>query len=378
MKILLNFIPLKTGGGVQVALDFISNISKFGANHEWYLIVTEGTEFLKIDLPKNCELIHVVPNKLTERARFEFFTSKRLVSELTPDVIYTQFGPHWNTSVKNVVGCAYSNLFYPEIDFWNALPFHKRFIKKSIDIYRKNKLRQADKVIFETEDLAVRSVEQGFLDVTRVSYVLPAASSLVSLESNHPETLNKLIGMRSGFNFCLISGYHPNKNIELLIDAIPLLNLKLGHDNFNLLLTLPEDNPSVKSLFQKAECYGVRKQIHNIGPIPQQGCCEVYKASDAAILPSILESFSNNIAEAWAMKVPLLISDMSWSRSLCNDSAHYFDCYDSNDVASKMYDVILSDSLCESLVDNGRARIQDYPTSQQRFQQYLTIIEDAV
>jgi glycosyltransferase involved in cell wall biosynthesis len=115
--------------------------------------------------------------------------------------------------------------------------------------------------------------------------------------------------------------------------------------------------------------------IVNIGPVEHIGIATLYDAIDAVILPSRLESFSNTIAEAWAMNKPLLISDLSWARSLCADAALYVTYCDVGDIADKICALRHSPGLRARLVDAGRTVLKTYPTARDRFMQYLRIIE---
>src|SRR5262249_49349804 len=154
MKILLNFVPLKSGGGVQVALDFIAQAKKFGKHHEWHLVATSGTPLARVEETDNFRMEKVVPRSLWARLWFEDVGWRALLERLKVSVGYTQFGPQWPgaSRVRNVVGCAYSNLLYPEVDFWAALPPVRRTIRKFVDIFRRGRLYSADLVIFETDD----------------------------------------------------------------------------------------------------------------------------------------------------------------------------------------------------------------------------------
>lgn len=115
--------------------------------------------------------------------------------------------------------------------------------------------------------------------------------------------------------------------------------------------------------------------VFNMGPVPQQGCAEVYAEVDAVILPTRLESFSNTIAEAWSMRKPLLISDLDWSRGACGDGAIYFGYDDPEDAARKIVQMRRDATAVENLIDAGTAMLATYSTSEQRFLEYLSIIE---
>ncbi|MFT5548674.1 MAG: glycosyltransferase involved in cell wall biosynthesis [Candidatus Azotimanducaceae bacterium] len=379
MKIILNFLPLKTGGGVQVALDFLRQAELYGLDHEWHLVAREGTPFESFAGSSYIESITLVPDNIISRLKFELFDCVSLIKKVDPNVIYTQFGPHWLASrgVKNVVGCAYSNLFYPELDFWEGLPWFSRLYKKFIDKLRLSRILAADVRIFETKDLADRAREQHDLDAGGVCYVRATVSSLVTERSTHDETRKRCEDLPVGYKILLLSGYHPNKNIEFLVNTVSTMKRK-GILGIKFVLTLPEANAGTQEILRKVQDLGVAAYIYNMGPIPQAGCCEVYRHCDAAILPSTLESFSNMIAESWEMKKPLFISDLSWGRSLCGAGAIYYKFLDSNSLIEKIVALKADEKLQENVINEGRKRLGEYPSPQERFLSYLSIIEASV
>lgn len=380
MKIILNFLPLKTGGGVQVALDFLNQAEVYGQEHEWHLVAREGTPFEDFRYAHYIKTVTFVRDNIFSRLKFEYLSCLALIRKVSPDVIYTQFGPHWPAArgVNNVVGCAYSNLFYPEIDFWANYSLLKRIERRCFDYYRKYQLKKANVVIFETSDLKNRAIEQKVLKADQCTFVLPAVSSNVSVGVTHLKTRGILSAAPRGFRLCLISGYSINKNFEILVEVLATLKQKYDKHDVYFVLTLPEDSPYVKALFHRAISLAVKNNIINLGAIPFDACAEVYRACDAAILPATLESFSNNIAESWAMEKPLMISDMDWSRSLCGDGAIYIDQTCAESIAKSIIELIDSPSMAGDLVNYGKLQLKKYPDSKGRFLGYMDIIDKVV
>lgn len=378
MRIVLNLLPLKTGGGVQVALDFMSWARQIGRHHEWLIVCREGSPFAQ-PREDNLVLAQTVRDRLADRLWFEYVGCRNFLDRVKPDAIFTLFGPHWPGAKDrlNIAGCAYSNLFYPEIDFWRALPRHRRLIKKIIDWQRLQRLRTADVRIFETADLARRATIQNHFLPSTVHVVPPACSSFVDASRFHPETAERCADLPAGFRVLLIAGYHPNKNIDLLVDTAVLLR-RSGLSHVRFILTLPTADPGAQALFAYAAQAGVSDQIINFGPVPQQGCCELYRVCDAAVLPSTLESFSNMIAESWAMQKPLLISDMDWARSLCGRGALYFAHRNPESLCDMIRKLVSGEVDVANLLHHGLQQLQQYPSARQRFERYLDVIERSV
>jgi glycosyltransferase involved in cell wall biosynthesis len=377
MNVLLNFLPLKSGGGLQVGLDFAAQARKAGNRHHWFLVATAGTPLAELGAAENFQVLKAVPRSWQARLWFESFGCRRILKTLRPQVVYTQFGPQWPGAARavNVVGCAYANLCYPEIDFWRRLPPAQRRWRTVVDHLRRRRIQQADAVIFETQDLAERAVKHLRLDPQCVHVVRPSVSSLVGEHVQDPETKTRCDALPPGFRVLLLSVYNPNKNFELLPRIAHALRARARDNDTLFVLTLPQHSPQWHALRSAAQALGVADRLINLGPVPQHGCAELYRACDAVILPSQLESFSNTIAESWAMSRPLLIGDLPWARALCGRAAAYFP-YDSHIAAAQRLLELRHDAARRAeLVAAGRRQLAQYSTPEQRFRQYLDILE---
>ncbi len=376
MRVLLNFVPLKLGGGVQVGLDFLEQVRIHGRNHEWFLVATEGTPFATVKPSENLKIVKILQRSLFARARFEYLEVRKLAKEVGADVIYTQFGPHWpSLRIPQVVGCAYSNLFYPEVDFWARLPFFKRAVKRIIDRYRMHRVKQADVVVLETPELG-RRARRHLGASYDIRVVLPAPSAMVQRNRKGVASKRGFIGEDRRFKILMLSGYHPNKNIELL-PRIAECFLKAGEESEVLfVLTLPARLGGAKDVMSDVIRRGVSDMFVNVGPVAPQDCESLYKECNAVILPSRLESFSNNIVEAWYLCRPLLISDLDWARDICGEGASYFHFDDASDAYLKLKQLISDDDYRSDLIRRGTRRLRQYPTSEERFRQYVNILEE--
>ena len=363
---------------MQVALDFLAQLQASDNQHEWYVIARDIPIFADLEAGSTIKLVRRVRDSYFSRFRFEHIDAERLLRDHDINLIYTQFGPGWPVKgYFQIAGCAYSNLFYPELDFWGALPFHARLRKKAIDAFRLGAIKKAQVSIFETEDLAIRARNMLGLDEERIKFVKASVSSLVNQNSRHPETEKRFHRVPEGNNVLLLSGYHVNKNIEFLLRVAKEIKLR-GIFGVRFVLTLPPELSQTKNLMDEVRKSGCEDLVYNIGPIPQEGCCEAYRKCKFTILPSMLESFSNTIAETWEMGNPLLVSDLSWARSLCGQAAAYYKYLNVDSFIETLLGLINDDTAREDLIIEGRKQLSTYPTSRQRFESYMSIIEQVV
>ena len=78
---------------------------------------------------------------------------------------------------------------------------------------------------------------------------------------------------------------------------------------------------------------------------------------DLYVSASAFEGFSLSILEAMAMKLPLLLSDITSFREQCEDTAIYFDLNDEDDFIKKLNYLIANPGKMDSLSENGQKRV---------------------
>lgn len=136
--ILLNFVPIKAGGGQQNALSFLKNIYNKDLSFDYIVACTENTHVHFFCKDHNIKHI-VYSDSLAGRFLFETLGFYEIKKKYPIKTIFTIFGsaPIFSTGVYKISGCAYSNIFQPEIDIWGYLPWNKRIIKNAQEVFSK-------------------------------------------------------------------------------------------------------------------------------------------------------------------------------------------------------------------------------------------------
>jgi glycosyltransferase involved in cell wall biosynthesis len=262
---------------------------------------------------------------------------------------------------------------YHEVFFWQDLPLRSRIIRYAIDWYRKRRLIVADGAIFETDELAARAVRLLNLEQERVICVMPKPSSLVVAEQSKAMATTRLGDLPDGFNVLVLVGYHPNKRLHLIAESLRTLH-ENGHRDVYFIVTLPS-SPDVERLLDTARSYGVLEWIINVGQVAPSDCASLYQVSNAVLVASRLESFSNTISEAWQMQVPLIACDQQWAKQICNKAALYFAFDSAPDLARQILRLKNDSVLCDQLKRDGREALKAYPDSATRYKQIIAFLE---
>ena len=374
MKILINLIPIKSGGGQQVASNFIIQVLK-NNNFSPFFLVTENTHVHNVLLEINCKDIYVLKKGLHHRLIFQLFILKKVILRNNIEIIYTMFGPglHYE-NVKSVTGCAYSNLFFPEIKFWQGYSYIKNIKLKLIDRYRLKSTLKSDFIIFENESMQKRATDLFKYPKEQTELILPSISAYPDSEIS--EEFNSRLKEidTTKFNFLMLSGWHKNKNIEIVPQVISNLK-KQGIEDVNFVITVPKHHPETLKLIEVAKKFSVEKNIIFFNQILPTEVPFLFDKIDAVALFSLLESFSNNIIESWYFKKPLFISDKEWSRAICKNAAIYVDRTNAAKIAKTIINFRSDNELQEEVNKNVELILEQYPNPKEKVNLQLDLLK---
>lgn len=371
MKILLNFSTLKKGGGQNVALNFLYCFLEI-KNHEdnYYFFVAKNSAIHKLLINKGVENFTVLPYNPVKRIIFEVFKSGKVLKKNKIDIIYSYFGfGLFPKHIIQITGSVDSNLYYPEIKFWDGYKGLSLLILKIIDKYRLYGLKRSHAIVFENKDLERR-------------YRLlfngdkPTITINPSINTKYGDKLIQLSGEFKNYKKGLfLCSWQLNKNVMLIPEIASVF--KSNKINFHFVLTAPNDNSILHQNFNSlCNKFGVSDMITVLGTIKKEELSDLYKQIDFVFLLSKLESFSNNIIEAYHFKKPLIISDEPWARSLCGDAAVYVDRNNPEEIFYAVNDLISNSCLYDKYVDLGCEELKKYPSIDEKMNQELKFIKD--
>lgn len=86
----------------------------------------------------------------------------------------------------------------------------------------------------------------------------------------------------------------------------------------------------------------------------------LYANCRAYVFPSLMEGFGLPGLEAMQYGAPLVSSNATCLPEVYSDAAHYFDPYNTNDIARAITDVLDDDMLCDTLVQNSQRVLARY------------------
>ncbi|MGK6342943.1 glycosyltransferase family 4 protein [Chryseobacterium sp. DT-3] len=368
MRIIIDNSNLFAGGGLQVAASFVNDLKRINNDNDYYIINSPNChrQFEVNLFPENFHFIELSDEEYnSKRKRIK----KMMIEEnrIKPDCIFTVFGPSYHKSkFPKIVGFAWGYVLYLDSPFYKRLRIIESIkykVLNALKVFFFN--RNSDALIFETKN--AQEIYSKNYNSSIKSYVV---SNTLNSIFNKKEQWKDILIPSSGFNLLCLSANYPHKNLEIIPNVIDEI-LKIDPDfDFKFHISLTEENLKVPDVY--------KKYINYLGRVDLNKLPSLFSKMDSLFMPTLLETFSTTYLEAMFMKVPIITSDMSFSRDICSDAAIYCDPVNSRQYAENIVNLSKDPFLKERLINNGINNLLRFGNSLDRTKEYLRIIEENI
>ncbi len=348
-QIVLSCIPVKGGGGRTVALATMRAVTQSPTLSSRVMLVARRSMIAQLDEAARESVVAVSDHRIVAELQL-----RRLATASAATWVVNIFGPAplLVTGKRTSTVCAYSHLFYPEVDISTELGRVRRFVMRSRNVLLLKTVGRSDLIFFETPLLRSRAQHRlGRHDSLRV--LAPARDPRLEIElASAPTPADP-----PTFRVLLFSVHRPNKGWSILPDVTRELARRGVAVEF-LLTTRDADDLVARA--GDGVC-----RIRQIGPVRPASRTPLLLNADAILLISQVESFSNNYCEAWAAGLPLVVSDMDWSRSALDDAAIFVDPRSASSIADGVQ-AAMDPETRRRLRSEGARMLSKMPTPEER------------
>ena len=348
---------LRAAGGKSVGMNIISTLRTVRPDYEYLIIVPDDEDYRGLQYPEQCTVIRYGHASILKRLAFDLFKLPRIVRDFGADVVFGlgNMGikkPH----AKQAILFHKPQLVYPvsqrPYEVW-----HRRLNNLLISWQVAFALENTHVIFFQTSVMKERFLRT--FGYHGRAEIMPNAVSFQVVENlaiNQPEVLQYI---KAPIKLFVLTRYYAHKNLELIVECFDRFRDEL--QDFCCILTIDgKQHPLAGKLLDNIRNKGLESQIVNIGPVPQKQLGSYYIASDALLLPTLLESFTGTYLEAMKFDRPVITSDLDFAREICADAALYFDPWDAVSLKDTLIRFRDQPSLRESMVERGRVRIVNY------------------
>lgn len=371
MKLIINTSNLLVGGGVQVSLSFINEIINFKDNEYHIFISPIIKEQLDLNIfPKNFYFYDINHSPASIKYRTTIVKQlNTLEDRINPDIVFSIFGPtYWTPKTLHLMGFAIPWIINPKSVAFNELSLKKRLIIKLKLYYQKRFIKKNSQFyVVETTDTKDKLSKELSISKNNIKVIGNTVSKLYS--ENNFKIMKLPERKKDEFRFITISHNYAHKNLKIIKEVLPYIR----DYNMKVVFFVTLDSKNYQMLFSGQEDY-----IINLGPITVEECPSVYEQCDALFLPTLLECFSASYPEAMKMEKPILTSNYSFAKNICQDAALYFDPLNPKDISEKIFNLINNEELQKELICNGNKRLETFETSESRAIKYLELCQSLI
>ncbi|MBA3561073.1 MAG: glycosyltransferase family 4 protein [Gemmatimonadaceae bacterium] len=384
MKILINALTAREGGGITYVREMLPALARFGEAHEFHVLLSpEYQTGLLETLPEGIRplIADVAAGQLLHRWWFEQVEIPRIIRRQSFDLLFT----------VNEIGTVRSPC--PHVMLARNLHIHSPVPNQSTRqrlflLWRRLSrgptaraaLRAADRVVF-VSDAFRREVNASLALDPAKTHVVHHGVSLSFSESQNAEKDASSAGFQAlpARQYLLaVSSIDVHKNFETLLLAYADA-ARAGADSFPDLVIAGTiaDRPLYDRLQNRAKSLGISESVNFVGRVPHVELAALYHAALALVFPSRLESFGQPLLEAMASGAPIIASALPACREVCVDAALYFEPNDSTTLTTHITAIVTSRSLRARMRALGleRARAFSWEKTATRM---MAIFEDAV
>lgn len=183
----------------------------------------------------------------------------------------------------------------------------------------------------------------------------PLAMKPLHLDEEHLRAVKEQYNLPDRFLF-YPAQFWDHKNHINLVRAVHLLNTEYGADIQLILVGSKKDK--FEETFEKVKQLHLDEKIKWLGYVPDEVMPCIYRLSTALVMPTLFESVSLPIWEAFHLKVPVASSNVCALPEQLGDAGLLFDPCNIGDIAEKVYRIWTDKDLRMDLVEKGLERIK--------------------
>jgi glycosyltransferase involved in cell wall biosynthesis len=356
MKVVILCHNLYVGGGLNVGLNFVRTLKEVASEHKFLIVAAPRAGYESVDLPAGSDVyIYQGGRNLFNRWRFDCHKLPALVKDWWADVVLGLGNLGITQRIcKQALLFADSHLIYPARHYRRET--YKARLSKWLMAQRMIRCLKYTDLVFCQTPVTKKRFSQSFnYPIDRVKIMSKAVSEFSKISRASAGIPELFLGGKY-YNLFYLTKFYAHKNIEILIEVFKKYRERLK--DVRCIVTIAADHhPNARRFLNDIKKYNLRDHIINVGPLKEDQLAGYFYNSDALFFPSLLESFSSTHLEAMHFGLPILTSDLDFSRYSCDDAAFYFDPWNTDDIADKILMLKNNNALAAELAEKGKKRL---------------------
>jgi len=346
-----------SGGVFQYTLSITEAIKKITESSNKYEVIQIRNE----SFPKVFDKEYIIKNQKTPiglkiRRIIHAFTGIK-IGNLAPDIDVDfiisptiSLLPFHMKKPYSVTLHDFQQEYYP--DFFT---FRERIARKII--YKTG--LHANVIICESDYVKQDIIKFLNIDENKIKVLpSPPPSYLQTMEIKNENLLaiRKKYDLPEGYIFYPAQFWYHKNHINLL------RALKYIKDKYNLeipLILVGSKKNNFENVMNEIQSLGLGQQIKYLGYVPDKDMPYLYKLATALVMPTLFESVSMPIWEAFYLGCPVVSSNVCALPEQVADAGLIFDPYNIEDIAEKIFIIWTNENLRNELINKGFERVKD-------------------
>lgn len=315
--VMVNATSLASGGGLTILNQYIDFLDAHVEDGAVYYIFVPDT--CKSD-GKRGNIVYIKNSGnacYKNRSYWNLVGMKKWckVNRIWPDELYSlqnYFPLGFKRGIK--LKTLYLHQSIPFFEYrWRLIKKDERILWFYKNIYYhliKKSVKEADKVIVQTEWLKKRIADSLGCDKNKIAVERPAVKKI------DVEDYKCVEGLRGKVRLFYPATEVLYKNHEVLYRAMDIIVNHFKVDDVALYLTLDQFSPAAAKYIEK---FKLQNHVIPTGKLNYQQVVEYYKSITALVFPSKIETFGLPLVEAQLFGLPIIASDMDLYREVIGD-----------------------------------------------------------
>lgn len=345
MRIAINALSQKAGGGITVARSLVRAIAREIPDSEIALYVAVD-QFSDADFPGNVQLEYL-PGlaSLAPRTLWEQRELPRKLAREGVDLVLALGGfPAFAAKLPQI--CVWQNA-----NIWTRVHVPLgRLARAYIRLQRCAQglsMKKAAFNVFQTHDSLAEARTRWALDESRTVVIHPGVDPDWGVQSPESETRRGVLA---------VGDLYAHKNYENLIDAVDCYRARYGSGIELRIVGRPIDADYARSLRERIASRGLGDLVRFAGSVDRRDLARMYREAVAYVTVSRLESFGLTLLEAMLSGTPVVAARASCLPEVGGDAPAYCDPEGPEDIAQVLHGVLTDEASRTRLRERGYAR----------------------
>jgi len=360
MRIAINLLYVRQGeiGGSEILIyNLVKQLLKNDKENNYILLVTPNN--------KNIFTYEDIPVKYLEFDFGNYTQIKRIFHEqfiLPIKIKKEKIDLLVNMGNTGLIYCPCKLMLTVYDLLYLACPGEYSFIKRLyLRVFVWLSCKQADKIAVISENTKRDIVNYLHVKKDKITVVYAGVDFekfALTDRNESSEFMRKEYNIRDPYIYSPTSLF-PRKNIKLLIESFVRLkkNKNIPH---KLVITGVDPHKRRKLLEKSIEAIGMKQEIFYLGRIPDKHIPYLYKAADLMAYLSSYEGFGLPLIEAMAADCPVISADKASLPEALGDAGIMVDPFNIEEVADKMYKLLMDNELRNKLIKKGSVRSKSF------------------